>query len=319
MVIGAVTQRTTAHRRQVILGAGGFIGVNLARALASHDGQVICFDRYESARWPQNAISITGEFTDLPPELLAALDDATVYHLVSSCRPSQHTDAAADEVIADVATTLRYLEHTRSRSIRWVFVSSGGTVYGPDVPCPTTEDAPTNPICSYGLVKLTLEKYFALYNRLHGTDYVVARVSNPYGPWQDPTRGQGVIAALLFKALTGQTIEIWGDGENVRDYLYVDDAVQGLIELAKHGESGEIYNLSSGEGATINDVMKAISSTLGLKVNATYVEARKSDVRRSILDSNKLRRVTGWNPKVGLDAGIKATADWISEQGSTIK
>ena len=312
-------QRTTPHRRAVILGAGGFIGINLAHALAEDGCEVICFDRFQCPHWPHKAKFVVGEFAAVAQELLAVLDDATVYHLVSSCRPHQHTETAADEIVADVATTLRYLEHTRTRNIRWVFVSSGGTVYGPNVPCPTTEDAPTNPICSYGLVKLTLEKYFALYKKLHGTDFVVARVSNPYGPWQDPSRGQGVIAALIYKALAGQAVEIWGDGENVRDYLYIDDAVRGLMELARYGESGEIYNVSSGNGTTINELIEVIGHTLGIQINTNYVAARISDVRKSILDSNKLRQLTGWNLKFRLNDGIKATADWISAQGLRIK
>lgn len=312
-------QSATSHKRVVILGAGGFIGINLAHTLAVEPCEVICFDRFQHPHWPQNARAITGDFANMPRELLAVLDDATVYHLVSSCRPSQTTEMAADEVVVDVVATLRYLEQTRARNIRWVFVSSGGTVYGPNAPCPTTEDAPTNPICSYGLVKLTLEKYFALYKKLHGTDFVVARVSNPYGPWQDPLRGQGVIAALTYKALAGQAVEIWGDGENVRDYLYIDDAVRGLLELADSGESGEIYNLSSGKGSTINELINIINRTLGLQVNTNYADARISDVRKSILDSNKLRKLTGWNPKISLDDGIKVTAKWLSAQGVKTK
>lgn len=307
-------QSATSHKRMVILGAGGFIGLNLAHALAAGACEVICFDRFQHPHWPQNARSITGDFANMPPELLAVLDDATVYHLVSSCRPSQNTATAADELVADVAPTLRYLELTRARNIRWVFVSSGGTVYGPNVPCPTTEDAPTNPICSYGLVKLTLEKYFTLYKRLHGTDFVVARVSNPYGPWQDPSRGQGIIAALIYKALTGQAVEIWGDGENVRDYIFIDDAVCGLMDLARHGTSGSVYNLSSGNGITINQLIKVIVHGLGMPLRTNYVAARVTDVRCSILDNMKLKNLTGWHPNVTVRDGFRKTADWISRQ-----
>lgn len=307
-------QSTTLHKRAVILGAGGFIGINLAHALAAEGCDVICFNRDQCLHGPQKSKSITGEFANMPSDLLAVLDDVTVYHLVSSCRPSQITETAADELVADVATTLRYLEHTRTRNIRWVFVSSGGTVYGPNVPCPTTEDACTNPICSYGLVKLTLEKYFGLYKKLYGTDFVVARVSNPYGPWQAPLRGQGVIATLIYKALTGHSVEIWGDGENVRDYLFIDDAVRGLIELAKYGKSGSIYNLSSGEGTTINELIKVLGHALGIHPNTNYVSARVTDVRRSILDSTRLQTLTGWHPETRLEDGFKKTAAWITHQ-----
>ena len=302
------------RKRGVILGAGGFIGINLAQALAADGYEVVCFDRQASPQWPKKAKVLTGDFAAMPEDLLAAMEDSVVFDLVSSCRPSHRTDQAADELMADVATTLRYLEKTCCFNIRWVFVSSGGTVYGPDVSCPTTEDAPTHPICSYGLIKLTIERYFDLYRRIHGTDYVIARVSNPYGPWQHPMRGQGVINALVYTALSGQKIEIWGDGENVRDYLYINDTVSALIRLAEAGHTGEIYNVSSAYGTTINQLTNMIGNALGRMISAHYLEARISDVRTSILDNSKLRRHTGWKPDVGLPKGIRATADWISEQ-----
>ena len=305
-------QSKIPHSRSVILGAGGFIGINLAKSLAAKDCELICFDRIQCPHLPDKAQIITGDLAAMPPELLANLNDATVYHLVSSCRASPSTENAANELIADVATTLRYLEETRGKNIRWIFISSGGTVYGPGANCPTLEGSPTDPICSYGLVKLTLEKYFALYKKLHGTDFVVARISNPYGPWQDPLRGQGVIPALIYKALAGQIIEIWGDGENVRDFLFIDDVIDGLLDLARYGESGSIYNVSSGEGATINELIKIVSISLNTHLSTKYVSARKSDVRKSILASKKLQRLAGWQSKVCLEEGIKKTSDWIS-------
>jgi UDP-glucose 4-epimerase len=306
-------QSSTPHSRAIILGAGGFIGINLANALALEGYEVICFNRSLCLHRPQNAKFITGDFESMPSDLLAIFDNAVVYHLISSCRPSQSTENAADELIADVATTLRYLEYTRTRNIRWVFVSSGGTVYGPDVSCPTTENDYTNPICPYGLVKLTLEKYLSLYKKIHGTDFVVARVSNPYGPWQNPLRDQGIIATVIYKALNHQPIDIWGDGKNVRDYLFIDDAVRGLLEIARYGKSGSTYNLSSGEGTTINELITILDHSLGLHPKTNYVSARITDVRRSILDSTKLQNLSGWRSKTPLEAGFKKTADWIYE------
>jgi len=252
----------------------------------------------------------------MPLELLSVLDDATVYHLVSSCRPSQHTESAANELVADVASTVRYLELTRARKLRWVFVSSGGTVYGPNAPCPTLEDAPPHPICSYGLVKLTLENYFALYKRLHGTDFVVARVSNPYGPWQDPSRGQGVVAAMIYKVLTGQRVEIWGDGENIRDYIYVDDAISGLLAVASCGRSGEVYNIGTGIGSSINQLTTIISKILGKNISLEYVESRTVDVKKNVLDSSKLSTAFDWHPRTDLETGIAETALWMKSTTS---
>jgi UDP-glucose 4-epimerase len=306
-------------RRGVILGAGGFIGINLTSALAAEGYEVVCFDRHVSPHWPSQAKAVTGDFAAVPTKLLEELEDSIVFDLVSSCRPSQNTNQAADEVVADVAATLRYLEQTRGRNIRWIFVSSGGTVYGPAAASPTTEESPTQPICSYGLVKLTIEKYFDLYRKIHQTDYIVARVSNPYGPWQHPMKGQGIVAALVLKALTNQKIEIWGDGENIRDYLYIDDTISALITLAEFGRDGEIYNVSGGAGTSINELIGMIGAALGSHISANYVEARLTDVRKSVLDNSKLRVQTGWAPKVGLQEGILATSNWISEQKFVIQ
>ncbi len=306
---------TRHHKRAVILGAGGFIGINLAQALAAAGHELVCFSRSPCAHWPAGTQGIIGDLRDMPDALMATLDDAVVFHLIGSSRPDHRTGRAADELVSEVATTLRYLEQTRDRRLRWVFVSSGGTVYGPEAICPIREDAPTNPICSYGLVKLMLEKYFALYRLQHHTDYVVARLSNPYGAWQDPTRGQGLVTALVYKALRGERVEIWGDGQVVRDYLHVDDAVRALLALAAHGEAGGTYNVGSGEGRSINGLIELVGSTLGLVLQHDCSAPRAFDVSRNVLDTTRLRSLTGWRPELDMANGITATARWMINQG----
>lgn len=307
-------RREKPFRRNVILGAGGFLGINLAKKLAAEKDELVCFDRFLSPHWPENAKALVGEFADQPVELLDLLEDAVVYHLISSSRPSQRTDNAAHELASDVGTTLDYLEQTKGKNLRWIFFSSGGTVYGATDICPVPENAPTEPICAYGIVKLTTERYFALYRKLHATDHVVARVANPYGAWQDPLRGQGLIPALIYKACAGEAIEIWGDGENIRDYLHVSDVAQAAVELAKYGISGEIYNIGSGHGVSINQLIDIIADTLKLNPEVRYAPARAVDVRRSVLDIGKITRLTEWQPSIALKDGIRTTAEWILQQ-----
>lgn len=300
-----------SYKKAVILGAAGFIGINLANTLADQGYELICFDRTRSPQWPEVAKAIIGDFACLPDELLEALDNALVFHLVSSCRPSPSTAQAAEEVSLDLVTTLRYLEATKARNLRWVFLSSGGTVYGQSQSECIAETEPTAPICTYGVIKVAIENYFELYRKLHGIDYVVARLANPYGPWQDPFKGQGIIAALAYKALRGDTIEIWGDGSNVRDYIYIADAIQGVLAVSRSGRSGEIYNIGTGVGSSINQLIEIVGKILNRDFVVNYSEVRSVDVKRNVLDVTKIMSHSGWRSRTSIEAGIDFTASWM--------
>lgn len=304
-------QAAKSYKKVVILGAAGFIGINLANALTDQGYELICFDRAKSLHWPESAKTIIGDFSNLPDELLEAMDNALVFHLVSSCRPSPSTAQAAEEVSLDLVTTLRYLEATKARNLRWVFLSSGGTVYGQSESKCIAETEPTAPICTYGLIKVTIESYFELYRKLYGIDYVVVRLANPYGPWQDPFKGQGIIAALAYKALKGDAIDIWGDGANVRDYIYIDDAVNGVLYAASLGKVGEIYNVGSGGGYSINQLVDIIAQALGMRVAVNYCAPRTIDVRSNVLSVNKIFEHTGWESATSIECGVSFTFNWL--------
>ncbi len=301
------------YEKAVILGAAGFIGINLSHALARQGVRLVCFDRIISPHWPEAATPVIGDFGHLPQALLKQLDHAMVFHLVSSSRPQPSTAEAAGEVGRDLVTTIQYLEATRERDIRWIFFSSGGTVYGQNDDMTIRESQPTHPICSYGVVKLAMEKYFALYRRLHGIDYVTVRLANPYGPWQHPLKGQGIIAAMLYRAMKGETIEIWGDGSKVRDYIYIGDAVKGVLSAAGAGRSGETYNIGTSRGMSINQLVDVIAGVQGTAPKVRYTAERSVDVARNVLSIEKLFTHTGWRPKTEIDDGIAMTADWLSK------
>lgn len=301
-----------SYKKAVILGAAGFIGINLAHLLAEQGFELVCFDRNVAPQWPKSAKVITGDFASLPERLMQELDHALVFHLISSCRPSPGTAQAADEVGHDVVTTIRYLEETKMRDLRWIFLSSGGTVYGQNNEESLKETSPTNPICSYAVVKLAIEQYFALYRTMYGVDYVIVRLANPYGPWQVPGRGQGVISTMLYKALKGEVIDVWGDGENVRDYIYIVDAVEGILAATLAGGVGEIYNIGTSSGRTLNQLIDVVSEALNVRLVVNYSPARTVDVRKNVLDASKLFSRTGWEPKTSINSGVRLTASWIN-------
>lgn len=303
-------------QRVVILGASGFIGINLAHALVSRGMLPVLFSRHPSLYWPENCPIILGDLASPPPELLDALQGAWIFHLVNTTRPSGSTVGAMHEAMDNIAATISLLESTIGVDCRWIFASSGGTVYGQPVTEAIDEDHPTNPISTYGVAKLAIEKYFQVYRNIHGIDHVVARISNPYGPFQVATTGQGLIATLFDRITRGAAVEIWGDGENVRDYIYIDDVIDALMNVAGRGKPGRVYNIGSGIGTSINALVPSISSRVGVTAKLNYGPARGIDVRSNVLDITRICQELAWFPQYNLDIGLDLTKSWISNSRS---
>jgi len=187
-----------------------------------------------------------------------------------------------------------------------IFPSSGGTVYGYPEPSSINEEHKTNPICSYGICKLMIEKYLYMFNNLYGLDYQILRISNPYGPYHNAL-SQGVINVFLSKIIKGETIEIWGDGSICRDYIYIDDVIDILEMMANKDIDAKILNIGSGEGTSLNNLIKIMKSITGANFNVEYKEGRKVDVPVNILDISKACKLLDWKPKISLEEGIEIT------------
>lgn len=300
----------------LVLGGGGFIGVNLCRRLAAMGTQVRGFghrsefvDRIPSVIWTQ------GDFTDRIA-LARVVDGAEyVFHLIGGSIPETSNKDPVADLCASTVASLHLLDICRTCAVRKiVFVSSGGTVYGPGVPVPTPETAPTNPVSAYGISKIATEKYLSLYRYLHGLDYCILRVANPYGPFQNPNRRQGVIAALINRALHGKDLEIWGSGDVVRDFIHVDDVVEAIIAVCDYHGGSELFNVGSGSGRSIAQVAAdVITVTQRSDAKVIHRPGRATDVPVSVLDIGLIQRETGWSPRMPWLEGLRATADWISQ------
>src|SRR4029078_1171714 len=201
---------------------------------------------------------------------------------------------------------LRLLEAARIRGIEnFLFASSGGTVYGEPVHLPAREDDPANPISSYGIVKLTIEKYVGLYSRLHGMRGVSLRISNPYGRDQLSGTPIGVIAHLLRHARDGNTFTIWGDGSVVRDYFHVDDLMLAFSQALDPAKvpSG-VYNIGSGHGTSVKDLVALVERVTGRPVRVCYEPARGIDASKILVDTHKFHALTNWQPRISLEQGV---------------
>jgi len=301
----------------LVLGGAGFIGSHLAEALAQQGRRVRVFDRPHVDRLPLFPRTggfevFTGDFLN-PRALAPALEGAeVVFHLVSTTLPKNSNDNPVYDIESNVLGSLRLLELCREHRVRkLVFVSSGGTVYGVPRTTPVAEDHPTEPISSYGIHKLTVEKYLALTHRLHGLDYRIVRPANLYGPRQRLDIAQGAVAVFLDRALRDQPIRIWGDGSVVRDYVYVADAVDAMLKAASFEGAQRIFNIGSGKGASLNELVAEIEKLLGRRVKTEHGAPRALDVPVNVLDASLAERHLGWRASTPLAEGLRRTCEWL--------
>lgn len=301
--------------RALVIGGNGFIGSNLVQRLR-REGDDVCVLDFSAPRKDFDWSGIgyrQGALTDAKvlAEVLQGID--VVYHSASTTVPSSSNLDPIADVEQNLVGMLHLLHEMRVQSVpRIVFLSSGGTVYGNPRTVPVSEEHPLDPICSYGVVKVAIEKYLLMFEALYGLQPVILRPSNPYGPRQGTAGIQGLIAAFLGRMIRGEELTIWGDGEVVRDYIFIDDLVE-LITRAGHGASTGVFNVGSGVGHSINDVVGAIRRATHTNPHVQYLDARAFDVRRVVLEIQKAKEAFAWTPAVNIDAGIATTWAWLKE------
>lgn len=304
----------------LLLGGGGFIGAAVADELLSAGASVRILERSE-VQPPQHRVShpsvewMTGNFLDQGDIARAVAGVDAVFHLVSTTLPKSSNDDPVFDIQSNVGGTLHLLNQMVKNDVkRIVFASSGGTVYGAPEHMPIREDHPTNPLVSYGIAKLTIEKYLALYRRQYGLEPVVLRVANPYGWGQRLGVAQGVVGEFIKRALSGERIDIWGDGSVVRDYLYVSDVARAFRLAVDYQGAETLFNIGSGVGTSLNDLIASIEVILGHSIERKYSIGRSFDVPVSVLDISRARRELGWVPEVDLASGLQKTVAWFASK-----
>ncbi|PYB87063.1 NAD-dependent epimerase [Pseudomonas koreensis] len=311
---GQVMQKNS---RCVVLGASGFIGSRLCERLGVKYSNVKAFgrnrmyeDAFKTCKW------IEGDFAD-PNQIANAIGDCdTVIHLVNASTPASANINRVADLQANVVSTLNLLDACVNSGVKKIiFLSSGGTVYGVPSIIPTPEAAENNPITAYGVSKLTIEKYLSLYHHLYNLDYCVLRVANPYGPYQTNKKNQGVISAFFQHAIHDEPIDVWGDGTVVRDYVFIDDVVDAIDLAISNNSAYKIFNIGSGAGISINEIISTLEQTVGKSIAVNYLPSRNMDVPISVLDINRAKAHLGWSPKVSWQNGIVETYKWIKSSG----
>lgn len=296
--------------RVLVLGAFGFIGRHLVRSLAADGYPVTVFGHASHGHFPNGGANIRyrhGDFANLY-ELRAAIEGAeVVFHLIGNTVPQSSNDNPRFDVDAHIGPTISLLDACVAAGVRHIiFTSSGGTVYGIPRYTPIDEEHPTFPISSYGIQKVTIEHYLRLYQRIHGLPATVLRIANPYGPGQNIGRNQGLIGTVCSKLVRGEVLDVWGDGSVVRDYIYIDDVVAALRAVMLETPGYSVYNLGSGKGTSITQLLAAFEEAGLPRVGVRFREARPVDIPVNVLDTSRIGARFGWRPTIGLTDGIVA-------------
>ena len=304
--------------RILVTGGTGFIGSHLVSGLTkSEENEVIVYSTRKPGKQQLSSGTkyILGNISDssLITQTLKAHDIEVVYHLAWNSIHETSLENTAADLEANLLGTVNLLEACRKNGVRRViFMSSGGTVYGLPDTLPISESQATHPISAYGVTKLAAEKYLGLFQHLYGLEGVIIRPSVPYGPGQDPAQRQGAIAVFIDRVLRSEPITIWGDGSSLRDYFYVGDMVDPLINaISIPADVNNIFNLGGGKAYTLRDLISNIEHTLNLKASVTFEPARNFDVPELILDCRRAKSKIGWQPNTGLEEGILLTEQWI--------
>ena len=288
----------------LILGGNGFIGRNLATTLFAHGQEVYSFD----LNLPQEPVAgiqyLAGDFFDdyVLEQAIQGMD--VIYHAICTMNPGNSNNKYIMGYERDLIQTIKLCDMLKNQSVKMIFLSSGGTVYGRQENLPVTEESLPEPINHYGNLKLCIENAMRVFRYQNQSDFVIARIANPYGPGQDYRKGVGFIDAAIKRAMNGEVIEVWGDGSVVRDYIYISDVCEALAMLGEQEVPYDVVNISSGRGVSQKEILETIRRHYP-KMQVEYQAARSVDADKIYLSNARLQ--TLWQKDmISLEEGIEA-------------
>ena len=305
--------------KYVVIGGAGFLGSHLIELLLKDGNDTTVFDRpgalYLNELSKKGANIILGNYLD-PTDLHKVLSDVeTVFHLVSTTVPKSSNEDPIFDIETNLVGTLRLLTIAKNAGVKKIiFPSSGGTVYGVPRKIPINENHPTDPICSYGIGKLAIEKYARLFWTLYGIDYCILRISNAYGERQPMNKLQGIIPVIIVSGLLDRDIHIWGDGTVIRDYIHATDLANAFLKASNHNDEPRIFNIGSGHGISINELIRLIEKGIGKPLKIIYNHGQAYDVPINILDISEAKRSLEWYPEIDINEGISRTINFFRQQ-----
>ncbi len=306
----------------LITGGAGFIGSHLADRLIQEGYKVVVVDNLSSGKRknlnPQakfykadirNKKALTNVFEKEKPR--------DVFHLAAQINLRKSVDDPVEDAKINILGGLNLIQCfiqsnplPNWKGAKFIFSSTGGAIYGDTKTIPTSEKFPARPMSPYGIAKLSFEHYLDYYQKVFGLDFVSLRYANVYGPRQNSKGEAGVVAIFCDQILSKNKPVIYGNGQQTRDYVFVDDVVEANILSLQKNVKG-VFNIGTGKETSVNQLFQKINKTFDGKIRKKYGPAKKGEQKRSCLDCQKAKKVLGWKNKVELDEGLERTAKWF--------
>ncbi|MDR2067135.1 MAG: NAD-dependent epimerase/dehydratase family protein [Endomicrobium sp.] len=303
----------------LVTGGAGFIGSNIVDALVEKKNSVVVIDNLSSGK--KENVNKQAKFYKVD-----ICDQKKVLEIFKQERPQIviHHAAQIDvrksladpvfDVNVNIIGSINILSacvQTKVKKI--IFASSGGTIYGESKTIAPKEDSMPNPLSPYGIAKNSVENYIKFYSEIYGLEYTILRYGNVFGPRQDPYGEAGVVAIFAQRMLKNENIMVFGDGKQMRDYVYVWDVVDANIKSLTKGKN-EVINIGMAKAISVNKLVEVMSKVSGYKKRAIYKPRRDGELFKSFLSINKAKKVLGWSPKITLDRGIKITLEYFKKR-----
>lgn len=293
--------------RIVIIGGNGFLGSSFIEYMQNKKIEIICCDyiqTYKKENKQVTYISMKEETMDFYKSIFQK--DDIVIILKWRGVPANYMDTKHQLVENNIVGTMILIEACVEKEVgKIIFASSGGSVYGNCTRLPITEEEATAPISLYAVQKLMVEDYLNYIARAYGMNVVILRIANPYGANQKPFTGQGIIATFLACSMQGKQVEIYGDGNYVRDYIYIDDLSECFFQCSGQKMSSGIYNVGTGKGISIFEICSQIEKITGKRIHYQQYPIGKGQVMNNILDCSKIKREIGWKSHTSMENGIR--------------
>lgn len=311
--------------RILLTGGAGFIGSHIAERLLEQGHEVVIVDNLSTGSKDNlspifSSDKYLGKFKFYPfsitnkevlEELFAAEKfDIINHHAAQVDVRKSVLDPVFDAQVNVIGSLNLLILACKYKVRKFIYASTGGALYGEAQYLPVDECHPINPKAPYGVSKYVCEKYLELYNRLYGLPFVALRYGNVYGPRQNPLGENGVNAIFIGKMLRGETPTIFGTGDQLRDYVYIDDVVEANI-LAMESDFSGSFNIGTGEGISVNRIYQELQTILSFTKPAIYAPARPGEVEKIYLNSEKANSTFGWQPRVSFSEGLARTVEWF--------
>ena len=302
----------------LVTGGAGFIGSNVVDAYIEKGYEVVVVDDLSSGK--KGNLNRKAKFYKLDicdgalEEVFREEEIDIVNHHAAQVDVRKSIADPAFDARINIEGSLNILENCRKYKIqKIIFASSGGVIYGECGSLPPNEDSPVSPLSPYGVSKYAVECYLSTYAKIYGLKYTALRYGNVYGPRQDPHGEAGVVAIFSGKMLNNEETNIFGDGEQLRDYVYVGDVVKANILCLESGDN-EIFNIGTGTSTSVNRLFSEMKELTGYSKEAMYKSPRAGELIRSSLDVGKAAKKLGWKAEASLKQGLKKTIDFFRKQ-----